>query len=202
MMNRQVTRVSRFQRGFTLVEMLAVLAILSILSGLVFPTVAGTTSTGRRSQQTTDMKEVESAVGRWNSDFSDFPTEADLNPAALWAAGALPTSATTGTGDTPGTTPSTPLTFSESAIAKIKFNDTDTKDGATVTFNRDYLSKSPDHAADSNLTVTTTGSTFTLKKSGDDLYVKLVASATTKLFPVWGLDSKSQAYVFVNASTY
>ncbi len=185
------------QRGFTLVELLTVAAILATMSAVVFPAVTGTTTDTRESDQAVDLNSVQTAVDRWNSDFGDYPTNADLNGSA-WSAGALPTGgAATGTG-----TSGDPFVFTQTKLAKVKFDDTDTKDSLAVYFNIAYLRSSPRHATDTDLTIDTTGTTYKTKRGSDDIYVKLTASTATKLFGVWSLDYTAKPWVFVNSYSY
>ncbi len=188
--------------GFTLLELMAVTGILAILAAIVVPAVGGTTSSAREAQQGADMNAVTQGGQRWNADFRDYPTYADLNGSA-WAAGALPTGkASCTTEPCYGTASTDPLVFSEDDVAGIKFADSALLNSTTKVFDLDYLGGAPDHAADSNLTIDTTGTTFTLRRKGERTYVKLQAATATKTFPVWALDINGESWVFVNAASY
>ena len=95
---RMLRATRKGQRGFTLVELLTVTAIMATMSAIVFPAVTGTASATREGDQAVDLNSVQTAVERWNADYLDYPTYADLNGTA-WALGALPTGgAAIGTG--------------------------------------------------------------------------------------------------------
>jgi prepilin-type N-terminal cleavage/methylation domain-containing protein len=55
------------QKGFTLVEMTVVIAIIAVLAALSLPAVTGLTTTSRGTSKTGDLKEVEQAVARYES---------------------------------------------------------------------------------------------------------------------------------------
>lgn len=67
------------QGGFTLVEMTVVIAIISVLAALTLPAVTGVTTSTRESSKIGDLKSVEQAVTRFESDNPDqFPSNTTL----------------------------------------------------------------------------------------------------------------------------
>jgi prepilin-type N-terminal cleavage/methylation domain-containing protein len=61
------------EKGFTLIELMVVVAIIAILAAVVASQVADTTGTARSASKKTDVNAVQSAVDRWFTDNSDFP---------------------------------------------------------------------------------------------------------------------------------
>ena len=61
------------ERGFTLVELLIVIAILAVLSAVVIPNVSGMFGKGARETFETDLKTIEGAVFSYYSDVHDQP---------------------------------------------------------------------------------------------------------------------------------
>lgn len=59
--------------GFTLMELLVVLAIIGILSSLVFAALARAKGTGRMAACTTNVRDLGLAVATFNSDHDEFP---------------------------------------------------------------------------------------------------------------------------------
>ncbi len=70
--------LKRGTRGFTLVELLAVMAIIGILSGMVAGAVTGLGTSGLNAQIVSDTKVIETAADRFlNDTFPEtFPVEA------------------------------------------------------------------------------------------------------------------------------
>ena len=190
-------KILKGQQGFTLIELLTVAAIMAVLSAIVFPAVTGTTSTSRESTQSVDINAVQTGVDRWNSDFSDWPTSAQLNGGPL--ASLLPTGDTSGS----GTSSSTPILFTEDDLSPINFSDLDAFTGTE--FIPDLMRNAPDHATDADITLTSVDADldFLIKRGGDDLYIRLVAPVAGSVdFPVWGVDADGKAWVFFDADSY
>ncbi len=127
-------RFLRGKRGFTLVELMVVMAIMAVLAGIVVPTVIGVGSQAKGTAKTSDTKEVDDAVQKFSVDTSKFPTygstpAAGQTPANTWSAGSVPAAN------------STP------AYAGINFTYSGTKsDGTPVALYPDYLKKLPKYA--------------------------------------------------------
>jgi prepilin-type N-terminal cleavage/methylation domain-containing protein len=65
------------QKGFTLIELMVVVAIIAILAAVVATQVGDTTSSSRESTKATDLSTVQAAVDRYYTDNSLFPWETD-----------------------------------------------------------------------------------------------------------------------------
>ncbi len=184
------------ERGFTLVELLIVVAILGVLAAVVIPTFTGVTSQSRASSQTTDINSVQAAVDRFNADAeSSWPSEANLDVPALWDAGEVPTEDKTGAG-----TSGDPYVFDHDTIAGVDW----TAVTGTKTFNPDYIRTKPKHA-DETITVADTASSavFEIKKNNETVYVQLTNTSGGSLnLPTWGIDKDGSVWVFVNGESY
>lgn len=66
-------RSPRTQSGFTLIEMLVVLAIVSILGGLILTGVQTAKKTSQVNSTKTMFKLIEAALANYETDFSDYP---------------------------------------------------------------------------------------------------------------------------------
>jgi prepilin-type N-terminal cleavage/methylation domain-containing protein len=195
-------------KGFTLVELMVVMAILAVLAAIVFPAVTGVTTTSRETAQPMDINNVQTGTDRFNADDTDgkpWPTLAPLTGTA-WQAGELPTLAKTGSG-----TLADPYVFeqtaSDGAIAGVDWSSQATVDGVTKKFYPDYLRTLPDYSNYPTDKVTVAASStspvFKIKKGGEDVYVQLKNSTGTSLdFHVWGIDNTGEVWVFVDADSY
>lgn len=62
------------QRGFSLLEIMVVLAILGILAALIVPNVIGANEQAERQKAKTDIVQLESALAQYRLDNGMFPT--------------------------------------------------------------------------------------------------------------------------------
>jgi len=67
-----MSRVSR-HRGFTLIEMLIVISIITILGGMVLAAISIARRTSRENATAAIIKQLEAALTRYESDFNDYP---------------------------------------------------------------------------------------------------------------------------------
>ena len=77
----------RKSHGFTLVELMVVMTIMSIMAAIVVPAVTGTTTVGRGTTMTADIKTVQDAVERFVGDHPQgtnggWPTSSGILPLA------------------------------------------------------------------------------------------------------------------------
>ncbi len=203
LLRKIATRLKNRERGFTLVEMMAVTGILSVLSAVAFPAVVGTASVGKSTTQTVDITGVQRSFDHFKSGpGADYATFASLpGTVATWADGQLPTEPIT-TGD--GKSLSTAMVFTQENIAGIDWSASNDIDGETTYFVGDYIRITPDHFDD----VFTVGPganspVFRIKRLGQDFYVQLENTAATSIdFLRWGADYKGLVWVFVDQETY
>lgn len=76
-MNRLSSTGRTAARGFTLVELLLVIAILGILAATVAVNLVGQTDKARKRAALTDIKAIETALELYELDVGRFPTEAE-----------------------------------------------------------------------------------------------------------------------------
>ncbi len=73
----------RSERGFTLVELLVVLAVLAILIAIVVPNLAGITGGARRSAAETELDTIQTALDSMMSKYEAISVEAQGSPATI-----------------------------------------------------------------------------------------------------------------------
>ncbi|MBB5201920.1 type II secretion system major pseudopilin GspG [Glaciimonas immobilis] len=66
---------SKFQRGFTLLELLVVLLITALLAGYVGPKLFGKIEQAKESAAASQMKTLADVLGQYRIDTGEYPTE-------------------------------------------------------------------------------------------------------------------------------
>ena len=64
---------SQKRSGFTLIEMLVVIAIIAILAGLLFPAINRALETAKRNQAAADVRSIAGAITMFYNDYGYFP---------------------------------------------------------------------------------------------------------------------------------
>ena len=71
-----IARLRRAQRGFTLIEMMVVLAIIGVLAALIVPNVLGRADEARVTAARTDVANISQALKLYKLDNQQYPTAA------------------------------------------------------------------------------------------------------------------------------
>lgn len=72
-MKTQSTDLRNRATAFTLIELLVVIAIIAILAGLLLPALGAAKTNAMRSKATIEMRDIVTAVGRYESTYSQLP---------------------------------------------------------------------------------------------------------------------------------
>ena len=72
MMNRATSRLA--SRGFTLIEVMVVVAILAILAAVIVPRIMGRPEEAKRTKAQIDIKSIEGALNLYKLDSGIYPT--------------------------------------------------------------------------------------------------------------------------------
>ncbi len=66
--------MKKMEDGFTLIEIMVVVIILSILAGIIIPRIAGRPEEARRTKAVVQMKQIEGALNLFKIDNGFYPT--------------------------------------------------------------------------------------------------------------------------------
>lgn len=78
-------RRRRAQRGFSLIELMSVVAIVSVLSSVALPMYQQFTIKVKKSERTRFMHEIEQAVFDYHGEHDSFPLDFGMGTSMLWA---------------------------------------------------------------------------------------------------------------------
>jgi len=73
-------QISNFKKGFTLIEIMVVIAIIGILSSFLIGAFSGLRQTTRDSQRKTDLRLIQSALEIYRSDTGKYSSSSPINP--------------------------------------------------------------------------------------------------------------------------
>jgi prepilin-type N-terminal cleavage/methylation domain-containing protein len=73
--------------GFTLVELVIVMAIIAILMGLLFPAFKGVQDQAKRTQAKNDLTQIVTAVNAFYTEYGRYPTTATTDATATYGPG-------------------------------------------------------------------------------------------------------------------
>ncbi len=75
--NRQGRAAGRHNGGFTLIELMVVIAIIAVLASLSVPVIGRALESARRAQANTEVAALHSAVRAYYNEYSRFPHQGD-----------------------------------------------------------------------------------------------------------------------------
>lgn len=80
-------RICKSEKGFTLVELMIVIIILAVLTGIAVPSYMALRNRARESATESEMKNIATALELHQADLEDYPTTAEYtaNPSAIAA---------------------------------------------------------------------------------------------------------------------
>lgn len=211
-------RLVRSKKGFTLVELMVVMTIMSILAAIVVPGVTGSGTVARQTSESEDINNVQGAVDRFTIDDSDgspWPTQVNLTGVSTaWDAGKLPTGVAPGSLltsiGTPGEgtgTEAAPYIFDQNMLAGIDWVSAATVWGVDKKFYPDYARNKPRHATETitpAIAADGDSDTIAVQQKGNVVYMKLHNSSATDPvnFPKWAVDKTGTVWVFVGKDSY
>ncbi|AEF17191.1 hypothetical protein Thexy_1158 [Thermoanaerobacterium xylanolyticum LX-11] len=75
-----VKALNKDEKGFTLIELIVVIAILGILAAIAVPRVTTSLNNAKNNADQSNLKIVQSAVDRYWADNNAYPSNSDLDP--------------------------------------------------------------------------------------------------------------------------
>lgn len=78
-MSREEGAMGRAKRGFTLIEVIVVIAVIAVLAGILIPVIAGVIERSRVSKGVGEFKNFKTAIGKLNAEVGYFPPEIGIN---------------------------------------------------------------------------------------------------------------------------
>lgn len=90
MLRKSLRRSFSLRAGFTLVELLTVIAIIGVLISLLLPAVLQVRASARWTACKSNLKQMATATLNYQSAFQEFPPGCNLNTGASWQAYILP----------------------------------------------------------------------------------------------------------------
>jgi prepilin-type N-terminal cleavage/methylation domain-containing protein len=73
-------RIEKHVSGFTLLELLIVIAIIAILAGLLFPAFMGAQKAAKKTQAKNDLNQIVTAVNAFYTEYGKYPLVTDDSP--------------------------------------------------------------------------------------------------------------------------
>jgi general secretion pathway protein G len=77
------TRISRYQDGFTLIELMVVILIIGLLATIVVQNLRNATDRAKRVKAQADISQIKSALDRYYLDAGSYPTSDQGLPALI-----------------------------------------------------------------------------------------------------------------------
>lgn len=78
-----LTKIVKNQKGFTLIELMIVIAIIGILAAIAIPQFAAYRQRGVKSTMDADVKNIATAVEAYFQDFNSYPTQTAFTTTAV-----------------------------------------------------------------------------------------------------------------------
>lgn len=72
-----VKALNKDEKGFTLIELIVVIAILGILAAIAVPRVTGSLNTAKENANNANLQIVQEAVERYNAENGSYPSKLD-----------------------------------------------------------------------------------------------------------------------------